>query len=167
MTVGTALGVVRELHERGALAGVVASETRPLLQGARLTSWELTGWGVEHRVAVDSAGPFLMARGEVDAVILGADRICANGDVINKIGSFAHALGARRAGLPFVVVAPESTVDPDTPSGSAVEIEDRGAAEVTPWAEAVNPAFDVTPYDLVTAIVTDRRVIRLDRGETL
>ena len=165
VVLGTALGVVREMHERGALAGVVASETRPLLQGARLTSWELARWGIEHRVAVDSAGPFLMARGEVDAVILGADRICANGDVINKIGTYAHALGARRAGLPFVVVAPESTVDVHTPDGAAVPIEDRGAAEVTPWAEAANPAFDVTPYDLVTAIVTDRRVIRLDRGE--
>jgi len=167
VTLGTALGVVHELHRRGALAGVVASETRPLLQGARLTSWELSRWGIEHRVAVDSAGPFLMARGEVDAVILGADRICANGDVINKVGSYAHALGARRAGLPFVVVAPESTVDLDTPQGAAVPIEDRGSAEITPWAEAVNPAFDVTPHDLVTAIVTDRRVVRLDRGEKI
>jgi methylthioribose-1-phosphate isomerase len=165
VTGGTALGVVGELHRRGALAGVVASETRPLLQGARLTAWELAQWGVEFRVAVDSAGPYLMARGEVDAVILGADRICANGDVINKIGTYAHALGARRAGLPFVVVAPESTVDPDTPDGAAVEIEDRGAPEVTAFSAAVNPAFDVTPHDLVTAIVTDRRVIRLDRGE--
>jgi methylthioribose-1-phosphate isomerase len=165
VVLGTALGVVRELHERGRLAGVVASETRPLLQGARLTSWELSRWGIAHRVAVDGAGPFLMARGEVDAVVLGADRICANGDVINKVGSFAHALGARRAGLPFVVVAPESTVDLTTPDGDAVPIEDRGAAEVTPWSDAVNPAFDVTPHDLVTAIVTDRRVIRPDRGE--
>jgi len=165
VTVGTALGVVHELHKRGALAGVVASETRPLLQGARLTSWELSRWGIEHRVAVDSAGPFLMARGEIDGVILGADRICANGDVINKIGTYAHALGARRAGLPFVVVAPESTVDLATPSGDAVPIEDRGAAEITPWSDAVNPAFDVTPRDLVTAIVTDQRVIRLDKGK--
>jgi S-methyl-5-thioribose-1-phosphate isomerase len=165
VTGGTALGVVGELHKRGALSGVIASETRPLLQGARLTAWELGQWGVDFRVAVDSAGPFLMARGEVDGVILGADRICANGDVINKIGTYAHALGARRAGLPFVVVAPESTVDADTPDGAAVEIEDRGAAEVTAFSDAVNPAFDVTPHDLVTAIVTDRRVIRLDRGE--
>ena len=164
VTLGTALGVIYELHRRGALTGVIASETRPLLQGARLTAWELSQWGVPHRVAVDSAGPFLMARGAVDAVILGADRICANGDVINKIGTYAHALGARRAGLPFVVVAPESTVDVDTPSGDAVPIEDRGAAEVTPWSDAVNPAFDMTPRDLVTAIVTDRRVIRLDLG---
>jgi methylthioribose-1-phosphate isomerase len=165
VTIGTALGVVGELHRRGRLAGVTASETRPLLQGARLTSWELTRWGIEHRVAVDSAGPFLMARGEIDAVILGADRICANGDVINKIGTYSHALGARRAGIPFLVVAPESTVDLDTPSGDQVEIEDRGAAEVTAFGDAVNPAFDITPNDLVTAIVTDRRVIRVDRGE--
>jgi methylthioribose-1-phosphate isomerase len=116
-------------------------------------------------VAVDSAGPFLMARGEVDAVILGADRICANGDVVNKIGTYAHALGARRAGLPFVVVAPESTVDLATPDGAAVQIEDRGAAEVSAGYPAANPAFDVTPRDLITAIVTERRVIRLDRGE--
>jgi methylthioribose-1-phosphate isomerase len=167
VTGGTALGVVTELHRRGALAGVIASETRPLLQGARLTAWELSEAGIDFRVAVDSAGPFLLARGEADAVILGADRICANGDVINKVGSYAHALGARRAGLPFVVVAPESTVDMDTPDGGAVEIEDRGAAEITSDAAAVNPAFDVTPHDLVTAIVTDRRVVRLDRGEKL
>jgi S-methyl-5-thioribose-1-phosphate isomerase len=165
VTGGTALGVVGELHRRGALAGVIASETRPLLQGARLTAWELAELGAAFRVAVDSAGPFLMARGEVDAVIVGADRICANGDVVNKIGTYAHALGAHRAGLPFVVVAPESTVDTDTPDGAAVAIEDRGAAEVTAFSDAVNPAFDVTPHDLVTAIVTDRRVIRLDRGE--
>jgi methylthioribose-1-phosphate isomerase len=165
VTVGTALGVVTELHRRGALGGVIASETRPLLQGARLTAWELAQAGIAFRVAVDSAGPFLMARGEVDAVILGADRICANGDVVNKVGTYSHALGAARAGLPFVVVAPESTVDLDTPDGAAVEIEDRGAREVTGYADAVNPAFDVTPHDLVTAIVTDRRVIRLDRGE--
>jgi methylthioribose-1-phosphate isomerase len=167
VTGGTALGVVGELHRRGALAGVIASETRPLLQGARLTAWELARWGVAFRVAVDSAGPFLMARGEVDAVIVGADRICANGDVVNKIGTYAHALGARRAGLPFVVVAPESTVDAATPGGAAVAIEDRAAAEVTAFSDAVNPAFDVTPHDLITAIVTDRRVIRLDRGERI
>jgi methylthioribose-1-phosphate isomerase len=165
VTGGTALGVIAELHSRGTLGGVIASETRPLLQGARLTAWELARWGVAFRVAVDSAGPFLMARGDVDAVILGADRICANGDVVNKIGTYAHALGARRAGLPFVVVAPESTVDTDTPDGTAVAIEDRGAPEVTPFSDAVNPAFDITPHDLVTAIVTDRRAIRLDRGE--
>ncbi len=166
---GTALAVVVELHRRGALSGVIASETRPLLQGARLTAWELGQLGIAYRVAVDGAGPFLMARGEVDAVILGADRICANGDVVNKVGSYAHALGAQAAGIPFVVVAPESTVDPDTKTGNDVPIEDRGAAEVLAFgsaatapagAAAVNPAFDVTPHHLVTAIVTDRRVIR-------
>ena len=162
---GTALGVVTELHRRGALAGVIASETRPLRQGSRLTAWELTREGIDFRLAVDGAGPFLMARGEVDAVILGADRICANGDVVNKIGTYAHALGARRAGLPFIVVAPESTVDHETPDGAAVIIEDRGAPEVSEQFPAANPAFDVTPCDLITAIVTDRRVIDTARGE--
>jgi len=165
---GTALAAVLELHRRGALAGVVASETRPLLQGPRLTAWELARSGVPCRIAVDGAGPFLMARGEVDAVVVGADRICANGDVVNKVGTFAHALGAAHAGIPFVVVAPESTVDESTPDGAAVPIEDRGATEVLTFrgrrtapegADAVNPAFDVTPAALVTAIVTDRRVL--------
>jgi S-methyl-5-thioribose-1-phosphate isomerase len=174
VTGGTALAVAVELHRRGALAGMVASETRPLLQGARLTAWELGRAGIPYRVAVDGAGPFLMARGEVDAVIVGADRICGNGDVVNKIGTYAHALGARAAGIPFVVVAPESTVDLDTPSGDTVEIEDRGAAEVLSFhgvavapegADAVNPAFDVTPHSLVTALVTDQRVVRLDKGD--
>jgi S-methyl-5-thioribose-1-phosphate isomerase len=169
VTGGTALGVVTELHRRGRLAGVIASETRPLLQGARLTAWELGRAGVPYRVAVDGAGPFLMARGEVDVVLVGADRICANGDVVNKIGTYAHALGAARAGVPFVVVAPESTVDRGTADGTRVRIEDRGPVEVVtyqrvptapPGAGAVNPAFDVTPFDLVTAIVTDTRVIR-------
>ncbi|MPZ28126.1 MAG: S-methyl-5-thioribose-1-phosphate isomerase [Micromonosporaceae bacterium] len=168
VTGGTALAVVTELHRRGALGGVVASETRPLLQGARLTAWELARAGVPYRVAVDAAGPYLVARGEVDAVVVGADRICANGDVVNKIGTYAHALGAARAGIPFLVVAPESTVDSTTASGADVPIEDRDPAEVLGYrgavtapdgAAAVNPAFDVTPADLVTAIVTDRRVI--------
>jgi S-methyl-5-thioribose-1-phosphate isomerase len=169
VTGGTALAVVTELHRRGALGGVVASETRPLLQGARLTAWELDQAGVPYRLAVDSAGPFLAARGELDAVIVGADRICANGDVVNKIGTYAHALGAARAGIPFIVVAPESTLDPETPTGEQVAIEDRGAAEVVAYqgvatapagAAAVNPAFDVTPHDLVTVIVTDTRAFR-------
>jgi S-methyl-5-thioribose-1-phosphate isomerase len=170
VTGGTALAVVVELHKRGALGGVIASETRPLLQGARLTTWELGRLGIEHRVAVDGAGPYLMARGDVDAVILGADRICANGDVINKVGTYAHALGAQAAGIPFLVVAPESTVDDATRRGTDVEIEDRGRAEVLGFAgtlvapadsDAINPAFDVTPRRLVTAIITDERTIRL------
>lgn len=176
VTGGTALAVVAELHQRGALAGVIASETRPLLQGARLTAWELGRLGVPYRLAVDSAGPFLMARGEVDAVILGADRICANGDVVNKVGTYSHALGAARAGIPFFVVAPESTIDTATATGADVTIEDRGATEVVSFAgaasapggaNAVNPAFDVTPHDLVTAVVTDRRVVRLAAGDRI
>jgi len=167
VTGGTALAVVAELHRRGTLGGVIASETRPLLQGARLTAWELGRLGIPYRVAVDGAGPFLMARGEVDAVILGADRVCRNGDVVNKVGSYAHALGANAAGIPFIVVAPESTLDRDTATGADVTIEDRGPAEVLgtiapAGADAVNPAFDVTPHTLVTALVTDARVVTRD-----
>lgn len=173
---GTALGVIEELHERGVLAEALPIETRPLLQGGRLTTWELRRMGAPHRLLVDSAGPFLLTRGAADVVLVGADRITADGATANKIGTFSLALGARRAGVPFIVVAPESTVDLDTASGDDVEIEDRGPAEViavrdTPIApedtDTINPAFDVTPPDLVTAIVTDRRVVRLDQGETL
>ncbi len=171
---GTALAAVRTLHERGSLSEVLVSETRPLLQGARLTTWELRESGIPHRLTADSAGPFLLARGHADAVVLGADRICANGDVVNKIGTYAHALGAQAAGLPFVVVAPESTMDMDTKSGADVDIEERAGEELTAFAgrrtaaagtQGLNPAFDVTPHALITAIVTDARVIRLDRGE--
>ena len=173
---GTALGVIRTVHERGRLALAIATETRPLLQGSRLTAWELERMGAPYRLIVDAAGPALLSRGVADVVLAGADRIAANGDTANKIGTFALAVAARYASVPFVVVAPESTVDMETPSGDGIRIEDRGADEVvtvrgTPiapaGAEALNPAFDVTPADLITAIVTDRRVIRLDRGETL
>ena len=173
---GTALGVIRTIHEQGRLALAIATETRPLLQGARLTAWELERMGAPYRVIVDAAGPALLSRGMADVVVTGADRIAANGDVANKIGTFALAVAARYASVPFVVVAPESTVDLETPSGDAIRIEDRAADEVvslrgtaiTPEGTgAINPAFDVTPAELITAIVTDRRVIRLDRGETL
>jgi methylthioribose-1-phosphate isomerase len=166
---GTALGVVQTLHERGRLAEVLALETRPLLQGARLTTWELARMGAPHRLIADSAGPYLLAKGGVDAVLIGADRIAANGDTANKIGSYALALAAERAGVPFVVVAPESTIDQSTPTGEHIEIEDRGADEIVSvrgvrvapeGTAALNPAFDVTPHDLITAIVTDKRVIR-------
>ncbi|HZA76548.1 MAG TPA: S-methyl-5-thioribose-1-phosphate isomerase [Acidimicrobiales bacterium] len=171
---GTALGVVRALHERGAVARVYADETRPLLQGSRLTAWELERMGADYRLVIDGAAPSLIARGLVDAVVVGADRIAANGDVANKIGTYPLALAAQRAGIPFVVAAPESSIDPATPDGAAVEIEDRGDDEVVrlggrslapAGARAVNPAFDVTPADLVTAIVTERRVVRPDKGE--
>lgn len=161
---GTALGVVRTLHKDGALGHVYVNETRPLRQGARLTTWELAQAGIEHTLVVDSAGPSVVARGMVDAVVVGADRIAANGDVINKIGTYPLALAAARAGIPFVVAAPESTLDEATPDGTAVEIEIRDPAEVlgsdTPaTTTALNLAFDVTPADLVTAIVTEDRVL--------
>ena len=173
---GTALGVIRTLHEQGRLALAIAVETRPLLQGSRLTAWELERMGAPYRIAVDAAGPALLSRGMADVVLTGADRIAANGDTANKIGTFSLAVAARYASVPFVVVAPESTVDMQTPSGKAIRIENRGADEVvtvrgTPiapaGADALNPAFDVTPAELITAIVTDRRIVRLDRGETL
>jgi methylthioribose-1-phosphate isomerase len=171
---GTALGVVRALHERGALARVYVNETRPLLQGARLTAWELGRLGVAHTLVVDSARPSVLARGLANAVVVGADRIAANGDVINKIGTYPLALAAARAGVPFVVAAPESTIDLASATGDAVEIEVRGAAEVltigghslAPAGTAtLNLAFDVTPADLVTAIVTESRVLRPAIGE--
>jgi methylthioribose-1-phosphate isomerase len=171
---GTALGVVRAVHARGRLGRVYADETRPLLQGARLTAWELEGMGADYRIVVDGAGPSVIARGLVDAVVVGADRVAANGDVANKIGTYPLALAARRAGVPFVVAAPEATVDAATPDGAAIEIEDRDGDEVVAvagsrvapaGARALNPAFDVTPADLVTAIVTEARVVRPQAGE--
>jgi S-methyl-5-thioribose-1-phosphate isomerase len=171
---GTALGIVRALHERGHLTSVTADETRPLLQGSRLTAFELVQLGIDHHVVVDGAGPSIIARGLADAVVVGADRIAANGDVANKIGTYPLALAAARAGIPFVVAAPESTLDPATPSGDAIEIEERDGDEVLAIGDrrmapdgsrALNPAFDVTPADLVTAIVTERRVIRPALGE--
>ena len=165
---GTALGVVQALHERGALGHVYVDETRPLLQGSRLTAWELAQQGIAHTVVADAAGPSVIARGLVSAVVVGADRIAANGDVVNKIGTYPLALAARRAGIPFVVAAPESTIDPATPTGADVPIEVRADEEVTSFAAqqiapkgtvALNYAFDVTPADLVTAIVTEARVI--------
>jgi methylthioribose-1-phosphate isomerase len=155
---GTALGVVRSLHTEGRVALVVADETRPLLQGARITTVELAAIGVAHRVVVDGAGPSVIARGLVDAVVVGADRVAANGDVANKIGTYPLALAASRAGIPFVVACPESTVDEATPDGDAIVIEDRAEDEVLRGGPAWNPAFDVTPADLVTAIVTETRV---------
>jgi methylthioribose-1-phosphate isomerase len=157
---GTALGVVRSLHGSGRVELVVADETRPLLQGARITAVELAAIGVAHRVVVDGAGPSVIARGLVDAVVVGADRVAANGDVANKIGTYPLALAAARAGIPFVVACPESTVDEATPDGDAIMIEDRAEDEVLAGGPAWNPAFDVTPADLVTAIVTETRVWR-------
>jgi len=166
---GTALGVIRALRDRGALAHVIADETRPLLQGSRLTAWELDQLGIEHYLVADGAGPFVISQGLSDAVVVGADRVAANGDVANKIGTYSLALAARRAGIPFVVSAPESTIDESTASGAGIPLELRADEEVTSFqgvraapegTRALNYAFDVTPADLVTAIVTESRVIR-------
>lgn len=165
---GTALGVVERLHQDGNLRLAIALETRPLLQGARLTAWELARMGADYELIVDSAAASVLAGGGVDAVLVGADRIAVNGDTANKIGTLALAVAARYFGIPFLVVAPETTVDVSTASGSDIEIEDRGPGEVCsfagvrtapPGAKVKNPAFDVTPAELITAVVTDRRVI--------
>jgi len=170
---GTALAVIQELHERGKLAEALPLETRPLLQGGRLTTWELKRLGAPHRLIVDSAAATTLAAGMVDAIVVGADRIAANGDTANKIGTFALALAAQHANVPFVVVAPESTIDRATPTGAAIEIEERPNSEVTalgstnispPDTATFNPAFDVTPAELITAIVTDQRIVGLGQA---
>jgi methylthioribose-1-phosphate isomerase len=153
---GTAGGVLRAAWERGRLAQVWVDETRPLLQGARLTAWELGRAGIPFRVVADSAAGGLMARGLVDRVVVGADRIAANGDVANKVGTYPLAVLAARHDVPFYVAAPLSTLDAATPSGAEIPIEERDPAEVTRGdAPAFNPAFDVTPAELVTAIFTE------------
>lgn len=167
--IGTALGVIAEAHRRGQVEEVWVDETRPLLQGARLTAWELERLGVPHRVVTDSSVGALMSRGLVDAVVVGADRIAANGDVANKIGTYTVAVLAARHGVPFYVAAPTSTIDLATPSGAQIPIEERAESEVlelrgvrlAPGASrALNLAFDVTPAELIAAIVTEAGVAR-------
>jgi methylthioribose-1-phosphate isomerase len=157
---GTAVGAIRAAWERGLVQHVWVDETRPLLQGSRLTAWELETLGIPHAVVADSAAASLMAAGEVDAVVTGADRIAANGDTANKIGTYGLAVLARHHGLPLVVVAPTSTLDPAAATGAAIPIEERDPGEVTPRFAARNPAFDVTPADLIAAIVTEAGVHR-------
>ncbi|WP_059007733.1 S-methyl-5-thioribose-1-phosphate isomerase [Streptomyces specialis] len=172
---GTALAVVRAAHRAGELRKLWVDETRPLLQGARLTAWEAARDGMPYAVLADAAAGSLFAAGEVDAVFIGADRIAADGSVANKVGSYPLAVLARHHGVPFVVVAPVSTVDLATPDGAAIHIEQRPGHEVTDvapgvpvapvGAQAYNPAFDVTPPELVTAIVTEQGVVSpVDRG---
>jgi len=165
---GTAVGVIRAAHERGRLHSVWVDETRPVLQGARLTAWELDRCGIPHTLVVDGAAAGLMARGLVDLVVVGADRVAADGAVANKIGTYGLAVAARHHGVPFVVAAPLATIDPDTPDGAAIVIEDRGPDEVTHLGgvrvapvgtTAANPAFDVTPAALVSALVTEVGVV--------
>ena len=171
---GTALAVIAELFDRGRLESVLVTETRPLLQGARLTTYELARLGIPHELVVDGAAAGLMSAGYVDAVVVGCDRVAANGDVANKVGTYGLALAARAAGIPFAVAGPTSTIDVNCPSGEEIVIEERSPQEIrqaggTPLAPegtaCRNPAFDVTPAELVTALVTERGTARpVDAG---
>ena len=174
--IGTALGVLVEAHRQGRLASVWVDETRPLLQGARLTAWEMLRAGVPHRLVTDSMVGALMSRGLVDRVVVGADRIAANGDFANKIGTYTVAALAHRHGVPFYVAAPRSTFDPATASGAGIPIEERAGRELTELAgEPIAPAgsagfnlaFDVTPAELVAGIVTEVGVLRPPLAESI
>ena len=173
---GTALGVIRALHETGSLEHVIVDETRPFLQGARLTAWELMKDNIPTTVLCDNMAAALMRQGRIQAVIVGADRIAANGDVANKIGTYGVSILAKEHGIPFYVAAPWSTLDLATAHGDLIPIEQRAATEVThsngkqmtPHGVAIeNPAFDVTPAKYVTAIITERGVARPPYSETL
>jgi methylthioribose-1-phosphate isomerase len=164
---GSAVGALLAAWERGLLEHVWVDETRPLLQGARLTAWELETASIPHAVIADSAAASLMAAGEVDCVITGADRIAANGDTANKIGTYSLAVLARHHGLPLYIVAPSTTIDLQTFDGSAIPIEERDAAEITERFAARNPAFDVTPAELIAAIVTEAGVHRAPYDHSL
>jgi methylthioribose-1-phosphate isomerase len=173
---GTALGVIRGAVEQGKKVVVFADETRPFLQGSRLTAWELTRDGIDTTVITDNMSGAMMSGGEVDLVVVGADRIAANGDVANKIGTYTVAVLAKENGIPFYVAAPISTIDLSTPDGSTIPIEERNAREVThlgptrltPLAAHVrNPAFDVTPHKYVTAIITENGIARAPYTESL
>jgi methylthioribose-1-phosphate isomerase len=164
---GTAVGALRAAWDRGLIEHVLVDETRPLLQGARLTAWELEEAGIPHAVIADSAAGSMIARGEVDVIFTGADRIAANGDTANKIGTYTLAVLAAHHGIPLYVVAPSSTVDLATATGDGIPIEERDGGEVTARFAARNPAFDVTPAELVAAIVTERGVHRAPYTESL
>src|SRR6478672_4135498 len=164
---GTAVGALRAAWERGLLASVLVDETRPLLQGARLTAWELETVGIPHAVIADSAAASMMARGEVDLIVTGADRIAANGDTANKIGTYGLAVLAAHHEIPLYIVAPSSTVDLATATGAEIPIEERDGAELTTRFPARNPAFDVTPATLIAAIVTEDGVHRAPYEESL
>jgi methylthioribose-1-phosphate isomerase len=173
---GTALGVIKSAHKGGRRLHVFADETRPWLQGARLTAWELQRAGVPVTLIADSMAAHLMRRGEIQSVVVGADRIAANGDTANKIGTYSAALAARAHGLPFLVAAPRSTIDLSIPEGGRIPIEERDAREVThlgnraiapEGVSARNPAFDVTPADLITAIITEVGVAKAPFGPAL
>jgi methylthioribose-1-phosphate isomerase len=164
---GSALGAIRAAWERGLVELVWVGETRPLLQGARLTAWELATLAIPFSVIADGAAASLMAAGDVDCVVTGADRIAANGDTANKIGTYALAVAARHHGIPLYVVAPTSTLDPETATGADIPIEARDPSEVSPRFPARNDAFDVTPSELISAIVTELGVHRAPYAESL
>jgi methylthioribose-1-phosphate isomerase len=173
---GTALGVIRAAAEQGKTIAVLADETRPFLQGARLTAWELVRDGIDTTVITDNMAGAMMRLGHVDLVVVGADRIAANGDVANKIGTYSVAVLAKAHGIPFYVAAPLSTIDLNTPDGSGIPIEERnerevthvGATRLTPEGARIrNPAFDVTPSQYVTAIITERGIARAPFAESL
>jgi len=173
---GTALGVIRGAVEKGKKIAVFADETRPFLQGARLTAWELVRDGIDTTIITDNMTAALMRQGKVDLVVVGADRIAANGDTANKIGTYGVAVLAREHNVPFYVAAPLSTIDLDTPDGDHIPIEERSAREVThvggaqlapDGARVWNPAFDVTPHRLITGIITERGICRPPYSESL
>ncbi|MCK5548137.1 MAG: S-methyl-5-thioribose-1-phosphate isomerase [Thermoplasmata archaeon] len=166
---GTALAPIRAANDSGKKPFVFVDETRPLLQGSRLTSWELSQEGIEHRIIADNAAGHFMAKGEIDLVIVGADRIALNGDAANKIGTYEKAVLAKENGIPFYVAAPKTTFDPKTETGKEIDIEERDEAEVLEYfskgiapdgARARNPAFDVTPNRYITGIITDKGILK-------
>lgn len=173
---GTALGVIKEMHNRGYVKEVYADETRPLLQGSRLTAWELMKSEIPYRIEPDGAAAMAILSGRIDAALIGADRIAKNGDSANKIGSLSVALACHAAGIPFLVVAPESTVDRSIASGKDIHIEIRGDEELTHFkglqvapkgAKTFNPAFDVTPAKYISAVITELQAYEIAKGQTL
>jgi methylthioribose-1-phosphate isomerase len=173
---GTALGVIKELHHRGYVKEVFADETRPLLQGSRLTAWELMKSEIPYRIEPDGAAAMAILSGRIDAALIGADRIAKNGDSANKIGSLSVALACHAAGIPFLVVAPESTVDRSIETGKEIHIEIRGDEELTHFkglqvapigAKSFNPAFDVTPAKYISAVITEKQSYEIAKGQTL
>ncbi len=173
---GTALGVIKEMHKRGFVKEVFADETRPLLQGSRLTAWELMKSEIPYRIEPDGAAAMAILSGRIDAALIGADRIAKNGDSANKIGSLSVALACHAAGIPFLVVAPESTVDRSIATGKEIHIEIRGDEELTHFkglqvapigAKTFNPAFDVTPAEYISAVITEKQSYEIAKGQTL
>ena len=173
---GTALGVIKEMHKRGYVKEVFADETRPLLQGSRLTAWELMKSEIPYRIEPDGAAAMAILSGRIDAALIGADRIAKNGDSANKIGSLGVALACHAAGIPFLVVAPESTVDRSIATGKEIHIEIRGDEELTHFkglqvapigAKTFNPAFDVSPAQYISAVITELKSYEIAKGQTL